>query len=91
MQFVGTVDWFGSKKQTFGFINYVVSNEHAQVYVHYKNIGTSNLRSDNFRNGKWFREVKRGDVVSFEIAKGFGMPDGTQAINVEILIHAVSR
>lgn len=85
---VGTCDWFGSKGQSFGFINYKIDDKWRQVYVHYKNIGTMNLRPQNKSGSKYFRELKRGDVVSFELSPGFGMPNGSQAVNVEILLHA---
>lgn len=85
---IGTVFWFASKGQSFGFIKYKEDDKEHQVYVHYKSIGTYNLRKENLRRNKWFRELKPGDVVEFEIASGFGVPNGTQAVNVEILCHA---
>lgn len=84
---IGTCDWFGSKGQSFGFIKYKLDNEWRQVYVHYKNIGTKNLRPENQLGSKWHRELRRGDTVMFELAEGFGMPNGSQAVKVEILYH----
>lgn len=87
---IGTVHWFASSGQSYGFINYPYYNEWRQVYVHYKSIGTTNLRPENKRGGKWFRDVRKGDVVRFDIVEGFGMPNGTQAVNVEVIHHADS-
>jgi cold shock CspA family protein len=84
----GTVHWFSSSGQSYGFISYPYQTEWRQVYVHYKSIGTLNLRPENKRGSRWFRELKKGDVVRFDITEGFGMPNGTQAVNVEILYHA---
>jgi cold shock CspA family protein len=85
---IGTVHWFASSGQSYGFINYQYESDWRQVYFHYKSIGTNNLRPENKRANKWFREAKKGDVVKFDITEGFGMPNGTQAVNVEILLHA---
>lgn len=85
---IGTVHWFASSGQSYGFINYHFDTEWRQVYVHYKSIGTTNLRPEDKRGNKWFRELQKGDVVKFDIVEGFGMPNGTQAINVEIMYHA---
>jgi cold shock CspA family protein len=85
---IGTVNWFASKGQSYGFIGYsdwdVCDGKPRQVYVHYKSIGTKNLRPENLRGRKWFKELRKGDIVSFDIVEGFGV-DGTQAINVEIV------
>lgn len=81
---LGTVHWFASKGQSYGFIDYNVNGEWLQVYVHYKSVGTTNLRLENKRGNKWFKELRAKDVVSFDIANGFGI-DGTQAVNVEIV------
>lgn len=85
----GTVHWFSTSGQSYGFIDYQLEDAWQQVYVHYKSIGTVNLRPENKRKNKWFRELKKGDIVIFDIAEGFGMPNGTQAVNVEIIHHAV--
>lgn len=85
---IGTTHWFASSGQSYGFIRYEFGDEWRQVYVHYKSIGTLNLRPDNRRGKKWFRELHTGDVVRFDIVEGFGMPHGTQAVNVEIIAHA---
>lgn len=81
---IGTVNWFASKGQSYGFIRYDEAGSSLQVYVHYKSIGTKNLRPESWRGGKWFKELKKGDVVSFSLAEGFGVT-GSQAINVEIV------
>lgn len=85
---IGTVHWFASSGQSYGFIKYQFDNEWRQVYVHYKSIGTTNLRPENKRANKWFRELHKDDVVKFDITEGFGVSNGTQAVNVEILLHA---
>lgn len=84
---IGTVNWFASKGQSFGSIDYEIDDQKMRVFVHYKSIGTKNLRPENRRGNKWFRELRQNDVVTFDIGTGFGM-DGTQAINVEIIKHA---
>jgi cold shock CspA family protein len=84
---IGTVHWFASKGQSYGFIKYELDGGQRQVYVHYKSIGTKNLRPENRREGKWFREIRQGDIVEFELSSGFGV-DGTQAVKVEIVTHA---
>lgn len=88
---IGTVNWFASRGQSYGFIDYEVDGHRCQVYVHYKAIGTANLRSECKRGNKWFKELRKGDVVSFEIVPGFGMADGTQAIQVEIIKHGIQN
>lgn len=85
---IGTTHWFASSGQSYGFIHYNDNGVWKQVYVHYKSIGTNNLRPENERGGKWFRELHPGDVVRFDIVEGFGMVNGTQAVNVEIIRHA---
>lgn len=82
---IGTVKWFASKGQSYGFIGYEDDGRTCQVYVHYKSIGTSNLRPESWRGNKWFKELRKGDIVSFEIVPAFGLNQGTQAIHVEIV------
>jgi cold shock CspA family protein len=78
---VGTVKWFATKGESFGFIEY----PGGEIYFHYKQIGTSNLRPENFKNGRWFKVLCPGDVVAFDVGAGFGFSTGSQAINVERL------
>lgn len=84
---IGTVNWFATKGQSYGFIDYDNEGRMIQVYVHYKSIGTKNLRPENLHGKKWFKELHKGDVVSFDVVQGFGV-DGTQAVNVEIVSYA---
>ena len=74
----GTVLWFGTDKQAFGYIYGYNHSSTDQCFVHYKQIVNKNLRKDGFR------EVLKGDLVSFEIGVGF-CGKGTQAMNVELI------
>lgn len=62
----GTVKWFDAKKG-YGFI---ARSGHKDVFVHYSNIA-----------GEGYKQLKDGDVVEFEVAKG---AMGPRADNVVI-------
>lgn len=85
---IGTVKWFATKGESFGFLNYKNEAGWHEVYFHYKQIGTAGLRPDNFKNGKWFKSVVAGDVVSFGLGNGFGFSNGSQAIDIEVVKYA---
>lgn len=87
-KYIGTVKWFATKGESFGFINYKNDTGWHEVYFHYKQIGTKGLREESFRNGKWFKSASAGDVVSFAIGNGFGFSNGSQALDIEILKYA---
>lgn len=75
---VGTVKWFASRGEAYGFINFKQdNNESAEVFVHYKQIGTE------FQPNPRLRMLRKGDVVSFEIGTGYPTEKhGTQALRV---------
>jgi len=70
----GTVEWFGTKNESYGYIAY---GDDMHIFVHYKNIEEQNQRDINHRM------VMPDDVVSFVIGAGFHI-DGTQALEVRI-------
>ena len=70
----GVVEWFASKGQSWGSINY---GSNCRCFVHYKN-----LLADKQADPKYL-VLKAGQLVSFEIGPGrFNL--GTQALNVKI-------
>lgn len=87
-RYVGTTKWFATSGQSYGFIRYYKDGMWRDVYCHYKSIGTQNLRDESKRGEKWHLELRKGDVVEFSLAEGFGMPTGTQAIDVRVLSWA---
>ena len=72
--FEGICEWFGSNGQSYGYISYI----DGQIYTHYKNISTKNLRDPKFR------EIRKGDKVKFKREEGY-KNNGTQAVEVEII------
>ena len=74
----GVCKWFASSGQSFGYITY--NDGMNEVYVHYSQIARKNLRDPKYR------DMKKGDTVKFKIADGYHN-NGTQAVEVEILIH----
>lgn len=71
----GVCEWFSSGGQSYGFIK---RPNGGQIYVHYKQISTNNLRDERFR------ELKPGDKVRYTEIEGYRNP-GTQAGEVEII------
>lgn len=74
----GVCKWFASSGQSFG---YIIKEDGGEIYVHY-----SQIKCKNLRDGK-YRDMKKGDTVQFKTADGY-RNNGTQAVEVEILIHA---
>lgn len=85
---IGTVKWFATKGESFGFLNFKDAKGWHEIYFHYKQIGTSGLRPENNKNGKWFKSCTPGDIVSFDVGGGFGFSNGSQALNIEIVKYA---
>ena len=73
----GTVNWFASGGQSFGYID---KDKGGQIYVHYKNIMPPMQRDPSFMN------LMKDDRVKFKEAEGF-RNDGTQAVEVEIISY----
>jgi len=71
---IGTVGWFGTKNEAYG---YIYLGEGKEIFVHYKNIEAKNQRDPNHR------EVYPNDVVSYVKGDGYHM-QGTQALEVRI-------
>ena len=70
----GTVKWFASNGQSFGYID---RDNGGQVYVHYKNIKPEMQRKVNFMS------LLKDDRVIYKIGLGYNNV-GTQALEVEI-------
>lgn len=71
----GTVKWFASKQQSFGFI---LRDDGGEIFVHYRGI------SEEGQADKKYKVLQPGQRVEFEIAPGH-FCDGTQAINVKVI------
>lgn len=72
-KFLGTVAWFSSKGQAYG---YITKDDGIQVFVHYKNIVEESPSN--------FRKLEPGQRVEFEIAPGHFCA-GTQAVKVRVI------
>lgn len=88
VKYTGTCKWFATDGQSYGFVRYQKDEAWQEVFVHYKSIGTSGLRAEDWTGAKWNKVLRKGDVVSFELSQGFGQENGTQASNVEIIKQA---
>ena len=77
---IGTVKWFASANQPWGYIRFVDEfRVNREIFAHYKNI-----LPDNQENPK-FRVLKAAQAVEFEIGPGFPAGKGSQALNIKVL------
>jgi len=82
---IGTTIWFGPR--SYGYIGWgIFSNDEYEkrIYVHYKNISKKGQRDPSFR------ELKKGDIVEFEVGEGYYVK-GTQALKVDIIKYGESQ
>jgi len=70
----GTVKWFSTKGEAYG---YITKDDGGEVFVHYKAL------LDEGQENPRFKCLKPGQRVSFEIIDGH-LGKGTQAVNVKI-------
>jgi cold shock CspA family protein len=77
--FVGTVKWFSSKGQPWGYINYVFEEKPLEIFVHYKALTTVGQENPNFKT------LSTGQVVEFLIGSGHLFNKGTQALSVKVV------
>jgi cold shock CspA family protein len=76
----GTVKWFSSANQPWGYIKFVDdAGSNRECFVHFKHISRENQENPRFRM------LKPGQRVSFDIGPGFPAGKGTQALNVKVL------
>ena len=84
---IGTVNWFSTNGQSYGYIYYGEQNQN-QVFFHYSQISEVGLREECYKKSKKkvYKSLQKGDVVSFDLGTGFGLTaNGSQAINVEVV------
>lgn len=77
--FVGTVKWFSSKGQPWGYINYVFEEKPLEIFVHYKALTPVGQDNPNFKT------LSAGQVVEFLIGSGHLFNKGTQALGVKVV------
>lgn len=77
--YVGTVKWFSSKGQPWGYINYVhVEHGPIEIFAHYKNLTIFGQDNPSFKT------LAAGQVVEFVLGSGH-FNAGTQALNVRVI------
>lgn len=82
VKIIGTVKWFGSRGEAYGYINGFVQADGTpgEIFVHYRRI-----LEDNQENPK-FKTLPKGRKVEFEISDGYPSASrGSQAVNVKLL------
>lgn len=77
--YVGTVKWFSSKGQPWGYINYVFQEKPVEIFVHYKALTPIGQDNPNFKT------LSAGQVVEFLIGTGHLFNKGTQALSVKVI------
>jgi CspA family cold shock protein len=74
---LGTVKWFGSKGQAYGYISRADGGE---IFVHYRGILEEGQQDPKYKT------LIAGQAVEFDEAPGH-FCSGTQALNVKIIVN----